>query len=128
MRFSTKSLPNRTVVLVTFDYIHVSFLYVRWPFEYCSWQLTYLFFWGVALEVGSSTQWRRVNKGPQTFGIEARSTRLLQFLLHGLYQSRSGQISQPGVLPLDVEKDENLQHNSGISSPFAFKQEQIKEG
>ena len=28
----------------------------------------------------------------------------------------------------DVEKDENLQHNSGISSPFAFKQEQIKEG
>ena len=46
MRFSKKSLPNQTVVLVTFDYIHVSFLYVRWPFEYCSWQLAYLFFWG----------------------------------------------------------------------------------
>ena len=82
----------------------------------------------LALEMGSSTQWRKVNKRPQTLGIEVRPTGLLHFFLHGLYQSRSGQISQPGVVPLDVEKDENLQHNSGISSPFAFKQEEIKEG
>ena len=80
--------------------------------------LPVFFFCGLALEVGSSTQWRRVNKRPQTFGIEARPTGLLQCFLHGLYQSRSGQISQPLVVP--------LQHNSGISSHLHLNRSRLK--